>query len=337
MKKAILLLLTILFVISTMSCTTNDTSEESQIKDEYTSNETNQNNNENDEAMAEIEESSPDLFKALPSDFIFSSGAGGWFTKITLSDDGTFTGQYYDADLGFTGDKYPNGTVYICNFNGKFTTPKEINEYIYSMNLDSLNVEGTPGTEYFENDTKYVVSDPYGFENADEFLIYLPGCPLEDADEDFLSWSFINRQIRQTIPAGVYGIYNVGGMEGFMGEEDNSLWKKTYSYSYNSCRSELRPTYYSESQLVFWQESGPAVLNICFDWFEDNITECLATDSMGSGTYTIEMDLSEDLSSVQITLRSISGFNLEPWGGSADGILKAEYTLKPETSDMPQE
>lgn len=266
-----------------------------------------------------------DIFGVLPSEFVFTSGAGGWGTEITLNDDGTFNGQYHDSNMGDTGTGYSNGTVYICDFSGKFTMPKKINEYIYSMNLESLDVEGTPETVYYENEIRYIVSDPYGFDNADEFLIYLPGCPLEETSEEFLSWSFINTQIRNTIPTGVYGIYNVGGMEGFMGEDDNSLWRKTYTYSYNSYRSELQPSYYSESHLNFWPESGAATLVLGFDWSNDSQTEFIASDYRGTGEYNISLDFNEDFSSVKVTLKSISGFNLEPWGGSADGTLSVEY------------
>lgn len=269
-----------------------------------------------------------DIFRILPSKFVFTSGAGGWGTEMTLNEDGTFKGLYHDSDMGDTGTGYSNGTVYICDFSGKFTVPEKINEYIYSMNLESLDVEGTPGTVYYENDVRYIVSDPYGFDDADEFLIYLPGCPLEETSEEFLSWSFINTQIRNTIPAGVYGIYNVGGMEGFMGEDDDSLWRKTYTYSYHSCRSELQPSYDSKSHLNFWPESGAAALVLEFDWSNDSQTEFTASDDRGTGAYHISLDFNEDFRSVKVTLKSVSGFSLEPWGGSEDGTLSVEYQVK---------
>lgn len=105
-----------------------------------------------------LERENSDIFSLLPSEFVFSSGAGGWATEITLNDDGTFNGQYHDSDMGDSGTGYSNGTVYICDFSGKFTMPKKINEYIYSMNLETLDVEGTSGTVYYENDIRYIVS-----------------------------------------------------------------------------------------------------------------------------------------------------------------------------------
>ncbi|MCI5901813.1 MAG: hypothetical protein MRZ74_04750 [Blautia sp.] len=285
-------------------------------------------------AVSEGQAEPANVFEMLPSGFTFSSGAGGWATELFLNDDGTFTGQYHDSDMGDLGAEYPNGTVYIRDFSGKFTMPVKVDEFIYSMHLETLNVEGTTGTVYYENGIKYIVSEPYGFENADEFLIYLPGCPLEKTAEDFLMWSFISSQIRSTIPAGVYGIYNVGGMEGFMGEEDGILWRNTYAYSYDFCTSELWPSYYSKSYLTFWPEAGAAALSLGFDWSSDSQTEFVAFDNNGTGEYRIALDFNEDYSSVTVAVKSMSGFNLEPWGGTADGTLLAEYRVKTDGSQI---
>ncbi len=160
------------------------------------------------------------IFASMPSDFTFSSGAGGWATQFTLEDDGSFTGQYHDSDMGDTGTEYPNGTVYISKFTGKFTTPTQINDYTYSMQLENLQAEGTTGEEYYENGQRFIYSDPYGFDNADVFLIYTPGAPMAELPEGFKSWllAFMNPNEEQTLPC--YGIYNVGGEEGFVGFED---------------------------------------------------------------------------------------------------------------------
>ena len=163
---------------------------------------------------------SVNIFASMPSDFTFSSGAGAWATQFTLEDDGSFTGQYHDSDMGDTGAEYPNGTVYICNFTGKFTTPTQINDYTYSMGLEKLQTDGTVGEEYYENGQRFIYSDPYGFDSADEFLIYTPGAPMADLPEGFKNWllAFMNPNEAQTLPC--YGIYNVGGEEGFVGFED---------------------------------------------------------------------------------------------------------------------
>lgn len=284
------------------------------------------NNVENDKEEIYIEKAN--VFQQLPSEFVFTSGAGGWETKINLNDDGTFEGQYYDSDMGDTGAGYSNGTVYICDFNGKFTTPLKVSDYIYSMNLESINLKKTADEIYYENDVRYVVSEPYGFDDGDEFLIYLPGCPLEDVKEDFLSWSYINTEIRTTIPSGMYGIYNKKGRQGFVGEDDNNIWGKNYRYTYNSSSSELQPSYYSASNLVFWPASGAATLSLEFDWKNDTQTEFSAEDTKGTGRYNISLDFNDDYSSVIITVTSEEKYSLELWGGTADGVLSAEYQIE---------
>lgn len=180
-----------------------------------------------------LKQENSDIFALLPSKFVFSSGAGGWATEITLNADGTFSGQYHDSEMGDTGNQYPDGTVYISNFNGKFTTPKQVNEYKYSMKLDYLNIEGTIGDEYYENNQRYIISEPYGFDDADEFMIYFPGIAMSDLPEGFISWlyAFINVQTTEILPC--YGIYNVGGKEGFiaygtnLSEKDSDSTVKT--------------------------------------------------------------------------------------------------------------
>lgn len=57
----------------------------------------------------------------MPQDFVFSSGAGGWQTSLTLNRDGSFTGTYSDSEMGDQRDDYPHGTVYICEFSGQFS------------------------------------------------------------------------------------------------------------------------------------------------------------------------------------------------------------------------
>ena len=91
-----------------------------------------------------VEEQSS-VFEKIPQEFVFTSGAGGWETVITINSDGTFTGEYKDSEMGDTGENYPNGTMSICNFKGKFTSPKQVDEYIYSMKLEYLEQEKKSG------------------------------------------------------------------------------------------------------------------------------------------------------------------------------------------------
>ena len=161
------------------------------------------------------------IFESMPSDFVFSSGAGAWSTELTLESDGSFTGYYHDSNMGDTGVGYEDGTVYICNFTGKFTTPEQINEYTYTMRLADIQIEGTPGEEYLDNDQRFIYSEPYGFDNAEEFFIYLPGAPISELPEGFTGWlrSSMNPDEEDILPC--YGIYNAGGEEGFVAYESS--------------------------------------------------------------------------------------------------------------------
>lgn len=269
--------------------------------------------------------SNGNLFEQLPQVFTFSSGAGAWGTSFELNLDGTFTGQYHDSDMGDVGSEYPFGTEYICNFRGKFDTPKQINQFTYSMNLEYIETEENVGEMYYDDMVRYIYSEPYGFDNADEFLIYLPGCPLSKIPDEFLGWSSVNTEIRETLPSGYYGIYNVGGMEGFEGMSENSIWHETYSYYCGESWSQLSPSYYSKSHLTFWPGTGAASINLCFDWSYDEQTEFLATDTYGNGDYQIGLSFNNDMTAVTVTVTSQDGHDLSLWGGTVDGKLVAEY------------
>ncbi len=120
--------------------------------------------------------------------FCFSSGAGAWATVMTIHADGSFSGEYHDSDMGVTGDSYPNGTQYRCDFSGQFTQPVKVNDYTYSMQIGELNFAKEAGTEEIRDGVRYIYSEANGLDGAQDILIYLPGAPLEELSEDFRSW-----------------------------------------------------------------------------------------------------------------------------------------------------
>lgn len=164
-------------------------------------------------------ENKSSVFESMPRGFDFSSGAGAWGTHIDIENDGSFVGQYHDTEMGDAGEDNPNGTVFICNFSGKFSNPEQIDEYTYSMKLEWLETDGNLGDTYIEDGTMYINSEPYGFDDADEFIIYAPGIQISDLPEGFVVWlyGFMNVETTKVLP--YYGIYNVSGEEGFIGYE----------------------------------------------------------------------------------------------------------------------
>lgn len=160
----------------------------------------------------------------FPRSFCFSSGAGGWSTELSVEADGSFTGLHHDSDMGDTGEGYPNGTVYICHFQGKFSQPVKVDDFTYSMRLESMEQEETAEEEIIEDGIRYVGSYPYGLDDADEILIYLPGSQQQDLPEGFVNWTWafdpwdtedeLSRNGEGKLTQ--YGLYNVSGEQGFV-------------------------------------------------------------------------------------------------------------------------
>lgn len=121
----------------------------------------------------------PELLKDLSGKkFRFSSGAGGWQTVLTFSDNGYFTAKYEDYDFD---------SVAICEFNGKFSVYSKVNDTAYIFRLDKADITSPVNTEEVKNIggkdmTVRYVDLPYGFAvNNDsdhsfqgKFSLYLP-------------------------------------------------------------------------------------------------------------------------------------------------------------------
>lgn len=193
-------------VVTTEAETTEEeTTQEETTEAEMTEEETTQ------EQTTE-EETTQEAAAALPIDhtldFIFSSGAGGWSTNLTLQPDGSFTGTYHDSDMGDVGDENPNGVVYISTFSGKFSDITKVDEHTYSMKLASVKVEESG--EWIEDGIKYIASAPYGIDGGSTFYFYLPDTPVAGLDEEFLNWrlGLFSEEDRSGDTLGHYGLYN---------------------------------------------------------------------------------------------------------------------------------
>lgn len=144
--------------------------------------------------------------------FCFLSGAGGWSTEVKMKADGTFTGFYHDSDMGNSAKSFPNGTRYECHFYGQFSKVKKINDYEFSMRIKYLHTKGKYGEEKIIDGVRVITKNPYGFDNADKFILYLPGRNTADLPKPFLSWV---EELGHFL--SYFGLYNVGGEQGFSG------------------------------------------------------------------------------------------------------------------------
>lgn len=146
-----------------------------------------------------------------PIQLTFQSGVGAWWTEVTIYPDGRFEGEYIDYDMGTTGPKYPNGTVYTCEFEGEFTNISQKDDNVWELEIASIEYT-EPGSEYIEDGVRYVNSEPYGLV-GDKFEFYLPGTPVSVLPEEYISWVRIFRSF-DTIPG--FGLYNLQEESGFL-------------------------------------------------------------------------------------------------------------------------
>ena len=153
-------------------------------------------------------------FKNL--EFLFSSGAGGWGTTLTIKEDGSFAGEYHDGEMGVRSDAYPNGTRYQCSFSGQLAEPEKINEYTYSMQIKEINYAQEAGTQEIIDGVLYIYDKPYGLENTDELLVYMQGSPLAELPDEFRSWvGYYDLAYTEETQLPFYALYNEPEQCGF--------------------------------------------------------------------------------------------------------------------------
>ncbi len=157
--------------------------------------------------------------------FMYSSGVGAWRTELFFGNSGDFWGSYSDSDMGDTGEGYPNGTRYVCEFYGQFSDPVKIDDYTYELELQFADVLNEEGTSEIVDGVLERYTEPAGIEGCDIFYLYLPGTPKEKLSEDFLMWvhfAYYEDDGWDTLP--FYALCNTKTQGGF-----SSYYKETAS------------------------------------------------------------------------------------------------------------
>lgn len=195
-----------------------------------------ENEDVSDMQQAEGEETPPKTDSAEPEFgfeklsgwvFYFSSGAGGWYTELSINGDGTFRGHYQDSDMGDTGEGYPGGTLYYSNFTGKFEDLEKIDELTYKMRLASIDFEEQPEKEEIINDTLYIYSTAYGIDGGAEFYLYLPGSQIAGLPEEYRQWvGYYNMEAVSETELSFYGLYNAAEQNGFSSNLYEDLYEE---------------------------------------------------------------------------------------------------------------
>ena len=167
-------------------------------------------------ACAGAEENS--LFDKLRGQtFIFSSGVGGWGNELTFGEDGSFTGDYHDSEMGETGEGYPDGSLYGCVYHGQLTDPVQADEYTWTAGITVEPDEGQV-PEAIEDGIRYVTSEPYGVAKAQTVVIYLPGKPVDQLPEGFLSWSHLQETDPDAKTLPFFAIWSEADDAGFVAD-----------------------------------------------------------------------------------------------------------------------
>jgi len=202
------------------------TESNNSAQEELHSNVSAQENQNESSTESKTEETSQNKEMYLPNTspltMTFSSGAGAWATSITLNRDGSFEGSYHDSDMGFIGEGYPHGTVYICKFSGVFDNIQQIDDNTYAMTLKEITTESTESKEWITDGVRYIASEPYGLESGKEFLFYTPQTSVKNLTEEFIGWGYGSVGLdssQKTLDC--YGLYNKGMGYGFFSSESS--------------------------------------------------------------------------------------------------------------------
>lgn len=124
----------------------------------------------------------------LPMAFTYSSGAGAWSSEMTLLPDGRFWGYYHDSEMGSTGKDHPNGTRYESMFTGTVGGVRQVGEWEYQLQVESLQTFGEVDQRWIEDGVQIILKDSAGVAPGEVFSLYLPDTPEELLPEDARQW-----------------------------------------------------------------------------------------------------------------------------------------------------
>ncbi len=143
----------------------------------------------------------PELFSLLSEPFVLSNGLDSWRTELTVAPDGSFSGSYVDNDLSENGEDYDQA-IYYADFEGRLTTPRRLNAYTYTAQLEGLDYLDYTLDYIVEEDdgwrVLYRYADAVGLENCRTVYFYAPGAPVYKLPESFVSWYDCTRPLAET-------------------------------------------------------------------------------------------------------------------------------------------
>ena len=131
-------------------------------------------------------------YKLFAETYSFSGGAGAWYTSLKVSEDGTFSGHFQDANFGDQGDGYPNGTVEVADFTGRFSSIEKQSDGTYLLECDAaaLKLVGTPGESTIKDGTRYhnAEAEATGMSPCGAFSGYPEGTQISLMPSETVDW-----------------------------------------------------------------------------------------------------------------------------------------------------
>lgn len=124
--------------------------------------------------------------------FVFSSGAGAWFSELIFGKDGNFTGWYKDSDYDRSVE---------CTIEGRFVVDSKVNDTCYILSLVDPVITSPSNRSYVRKVddievTNYYVDHFYGFEKddlqnfsfQDKFTLYTPYRRFDEMSPEVNDW-----------------------------------------------------------------------------------------------------------------------------------------------------
>lgn len=212
--------------------------------------------------------------------FEFCSGAGGWLEEFQIESDGSFTGYFYDSNMGQSGDGYPDGTVYKSDYSGHFTDLIQINEHTYQMKLADISYKEKIGDTEISDDRFWYYTGSYCLGGNDTFTIYLPGTPLSEISEDVYIWlRWVNESDTELTVITIvdesngYGIYSLPRRDPLEDAEmEYNSCKEAYD-NYCGLISEADTTVEMLEYNIAAYECSDDCLNYIWDILRNNVEE----------------------------------------------------------------
>ena len=214
MRKILLVVLCVLLIVTTVACGTKTENKVDIAVDtagniigetaaEIVSEDTEDTLEDYENLVGEFELPFEDSL-----DFYLGTEDGTFANSITVKQDGSFYGSYYNLDKTLTGENHQNGTYYWNEYWGNFTDILWLDEFTFSMKMTYLATEHDNGVERLEDDSFKSITtlDMTGVTKDAEYILFMPNTPIHMLPENFSE--LINKDLSNQDSLDMYALYD---------------------------------------------------------------------------------------------------------------------------------